>query len=737
MTTRTVGHHIQAAIEPVDTKPTATIRRFTRNDSLRRTVDQHTRLWKYYDHIPEIHYWVGVASNITRMLHYFPGIIRNDVDTREPEPDTDPDVRALWDDIGGEERMRELVSELVAHRRVAGEAYMVPVSPDGILIDPNDPDTVSDDVTWDVVSSIELRRMVGLETGTLADIDVPAWRIWKRHWMDAHRSDPPLASVAQQCEALLALDGRILADSRARLSAGILFLPDSLLTVRTPSGRSFDEELDDAIMTPIRTADSPDSVSPLRAYAQPDEINTVKHVTFGRENINDAVTQREELIRRIAAGMDAPAELLLGMGDLNHWSAWLIQDSTYTQHIDPDVVDVLDDLSVWWRSMLESAGINPDGRVLWRDPNPALRRPDRLNDVITVFDRYAASEESLRDAAGLDENDAPTNDEIERRLRYAQMERSGTIDVIDEPGPPNSDNPSDGDTPPEMASRRVHVIVADGTERLTRLAHNLDFVDRQTIGVIDREAERAIRRARARAVDRVISEAQTLPAYDIGVTGRRLFDALTPDQVRAIAGDNAAVDIDDIDITPIVAAMTSAETLRTQALQRDGVDTGDTNADDDIEAGASIIRAALFAAAVQAVLGARPDPDRQGETPDADIIVPMTDIRRGLTVAGGTPAASITPVAADDTQLIGNGQRTIDDLARAGLRTVAYEWVYGDIPRNPFEPHRAMNNRQFESFTDDTLTPPMEAAWLGSRMYPGDHKGCRCTYRRVLEQVAV
>ncbi len=49
-------------------------------------------------------------------------------------------------------------------------------------------------------------------------------------------------------------------------------------------------------------------------------------------------SQRETAaVRALAAGMDLPAEVLLGLSDVNHWTAWQVDESAYRQHVDPIV----------------------------------------------------------------------------------------------------------------------------------------------------------------------------------------------------------------------------------------------------------------------------------------------------------------------------------------------------------------------------------------------------------------
>jgi len=53
-------------------------------------------------------------------------------------------------------------------------------------------------------------------------------------------------------------------------------------------------------------------------------------------------------------------------------------------------------------------------------------------------------------------------------------------------------------------------------------------------------------------------------------------------------------------------------------------------------------------------------------------------------------------------------------------------WVYGSEPRNTFRPHLALDDHRFNSPQDQRLIPPPGSEWLGERMHPGDHDGCRC-----------
>src|SRR3546814_7696452 len=54
---------------------------------------------------------------------------------------------------------------------------------------------------------------------------------------------------------------------------------------------------------------------------------------------------REEAIRRLALGQDAPPEVLLGLGSMNHWGAWLVKEDTITTHVEPPLARFCDALT--------------------------------------------------------------------------------------------------------------------------------------------------------------------------------------------------------------------------------------------------------------------------------------------------------------------------------------------------------------------------------------------------------
>jgi hypothetical protein len=121
--------------------------------------------------------------------------------------------------------------------------------------------------------------------------------------------------------------------------------------------------------------------------------------------------------------------------------------------------------------------------------------------------------------------------------------------------------------------------------------------------------------------------------------------------------------------------------------------------------------------------------------------IPPGMIREAIARAGG--AAGIETLGTNAWVTVADaGTRPVGgigtgDLVRGVLRDhgasiESYRWVYGPAARSaPFEPHRNLNGKTFETFDSPVLRnssgfPPFEF------YMPGDHKGCLCDIEPVI-----
>jgi hypothetical protein len=172
------------------------------------------------------------------------------------------------------------------------------------------------------------------------------------------------------------------------------------------------------------------------------------------------------------------------------------------------------------------------------------------------------------------------------------------------------------------------------------------------------------------------------------------------------------------------AARREVERLTGGEVEEDGEEA------EDRRSALSIILRALVAAAAAALFTPDPSPDPADLGEVGDTRVPVAELREALSVAGGG-ASSFEGAKA--SELVGNGARTVRQLEVAAVRTLSFVWVYGSEPRQEFPPHRSLDGAEFDTWESEQLSVDPLYSWLGRGFYrPGDHRGCRCSYERVM-----
>lgn len=256
--------------------------------------------------------------------------------------------------------------------------------------------------------------------------DVFLIRVWRPHPRRHHEPDSPTRSSLPVLRELVALTMDISAKVDSRLAgAGLLLVPESarqaLARATAQDGESPDEVDDpltdaliEAMTTPISERDSAAAVVPLVLSVPDDVIEKFRHMTFRSELDTVSHTLREEAIRRLALGQDCPPELLLGVGSMNHWGAWLVREDVVTTHIEPTLALICDALTTeyLWPVLTDPTGLNmteDEARqyVVWYSVEHLIVRPNRTADAKDLHAAGVISDDALRENAGFDEGDAP------------------------------------------------------------------------------------------------------------------------------------------------------------------------------------------------------------------------------------------------------------------------------------------------------------------------------------------
>ena len=684
----------------------------------RRTLDQirtapsspdATSLWSLYDRLGELGYGVGFKANAAARLNYYPAVKTDS----EPEQTDLPQVEDAFNRIQGPAGdLGDMVAELVIHLDVPGEGFLVgqvsEEDPDGEL--------------WDVWSAAELKTAKGssnrrnVDAVTMADPDPFILRIWRPHPQDRSKATSPLSHVADIAERLILIRGALDAAMRSRLIGKILTIPDELTIVSNSQlpddGAEIDQdpffkELVSTMITAVRDDRSAARIAPIVLRGPGDRLMQIQALDLVRDLPNQLIEMETAAVRSLAAGMDLPAEILLGLSDSNHWSAWLIDESAYRQHVDPIVQTILDSITrgyLW--PTLQEGGMDPiEARqyLLWRDMSPVTVRSVTIDDAINLYDRGIISAEAVRADAGYSEDEAGEPPAI-------PVAAPAPVDV---PGPPD-----------QIVAAAAGVVLT-GLAQIDRTL--TDKLTEASQAALDRALERAGAKIRSHAAkDRAVSD-KIAPAT---VTNLRVAAVLGPDVVHRLQ-------LNDADLIPADSfdrLAERADRLFATAQNRTATElsklTGPTVRNVENEKSwrrkaVDLLIAGMISVGLSRLFkpDAKADPSETGEI--GDTVIPADLIRDTLTTAGGGVPSTLP----NQPRGLALGEMTQNVLQSNGFTTVGYEWDYGDPSsreRN-YEPHLALDGVQFGDWEDATLATTDEAAWTDvSGFFPGDHKGCQC-----------
>ena len=295
-----------------------------------------SQAWDFFDIIGEFRYgadWVG--NMLSKATLY---VARDGVAL--PEGDTTAAASYATSLFGGPESQGEMLRQLGVHTTVAGEAFIVGTT------------TKADGDRGLVVAATELTARSGnwYASGKKIETDGEPYvlRLWRPHPRKFTEATSPARAVLAILSEIDQLTKFIFAQIDSRLAgAGLLLLPSEItmpaaLTAKAqesaPDGMQlsaadvFTAALQEAMVESLTDRESASAVVPVVGTIPGQYISDVKHITFWSELQEQAKTLRDEAIRRLALGMDLPPEVVTGTADVNHWTAWQVDESAIKAH---------------------------------------------------------------------------------------------------------------------------------------------------------------------------------------------------------------------------------------------------------------------------------------------------------------------------------------------------------------------------------------------------------------------
>jgi hypothetical protein len=403
-----------------------------------RKQDWQAEGWELYHAVPELRSGVTWAANGCSRVRLYVGKIDPDGSSK-PLPvsagdeDADQELVAkllapLAELGGGQLGQSEMLRRLSVHLDVPGESYVVGFD-----------DPSSGERRWLVCSPSEVSSAAGggavriqLPESPTALINLPLdqctlLRIWRPDAELAYLADSPLRSLREPLRELQGLSAHVLATVESRLAgAGLMMISDDV----TPASPQHSDganpihadpvtaALIEAMATPLKNRDSASAIVPLLLKVQGSPKDKLLYQSFATELDANLLPLRDAAVRRTAIGLDMPAEILLGVGDVNHWGAWLIDENGVKLHIEPKLGLICDALtSQFYRPALEALGV-PDSEqyAIWYDTTDLKQRPNRGPEALQAFKEGLIGAVATRRELGFSDEDAPTDDERNRML---------------------------------------------------------------------------------------------------------------------------------------------------------------------------------------------------------------------------------------------------------------------------------------------------------------------------------
>lgn len=413
---------------------TAAARQVNTKDKFARTASPsyqswQTEAWAFYDSLGEFRYAVEWKSEMISRVRLRAGQVKAGQD--EPQIlDSGPQADLVNELAGGIGGQSSMLDTLATQINVPGEAFVLGETKD------------DGENHWSIKSADEIRIKRTKMPGTNPDgspifseyevIDEATsdntrtnWRpvapeslivrVWRPHKRYGHIADSPARAMRSTMRELELVNRKIQAHYLSRLaSAGVFIMPDE---VTFPTRPEFAEAPDPFMAEWIEIAkeaiQQPGSASaavpiPMRVPAE--YAKAFNFIDFTIKDDDKTIEKRESAIRRLASQVDVPAEIILGMGDVNHWSAWQLEEGAIKTHISSDVETICAALTIgylWPR--LRAAGVK-DWReyVIWYDTSELTARPNKSDVAKDAYDRLEITGKAYRRELGFDEDDAPT-----------------------------------------------------------------------------------------------------------------------------------------------------------------------------------------------------------------------------------------------------------------------------------------------------------------------------------------
>lgn len=477
-----------------------------RAELIRNTDAWQEEVWGYYGTLGEFRYAVDwEAKMLSRVRLHAAKLEQGQDEPVRAEAGTAVDLMTAM--AGGVAGQAVIMDGLGTQLSVPGEGYIIVENVNGVE-------------QWSVRSTDEVRVARGryevidetaVNGGTnwrpLAPDSLRPLRVWRPNKRYHHIADSPASAARTTMRELELVNRHIQAQYLSRLaSAGVTIFPDEVtFPVREEFADAPDPFMAEWIenaKTAISEPGTASGVVPMPIRVPGEYVDKIRHLDFTLKIDDKIIEKRDSAIKRLASQLNVPPEVLLGMGDVNHWNAWLSDETSLKVNVAPDAELICGALTTGYlQPRLKASGVEDWASwVVWYDMSELTLRPDHSDDAVLLYDRLEINGDALRRETGFSEADKPTEDELEQQAlrvilrNQPQASLTALARLLGEPQPtPQTASqptpaaastepapPAEDRSPPDETAAR-EAAAAARAERLVRQSQALHAV-RFTVG---------------------------------------------------------------------------------------------------------------------------------------------------------------------------------------------------------------------------------------------------------------
>lgn len=399
------------------------------------TIGWQSEAWRMYHIIGEFRYSCDFVGSMLSKAELFATVKKAG---KRKQVKTGPAVEIMEGLFIDDDGRAEMLRQIGIHMSVAGELYVVSYA---------NPDPFGDNGdVWEIATPAQVNKVDGGKwriNNKVLDADpddILVIRVWRPDPEKPWQAISPAQAVLPILGEIYGLTQHVAAQIDSRLAgAGILLVPSEMTFPAPPPIEGAEQRqandaedlmrvLADAMQASIQNREDASALVPIVIKAPAEAIAAIKHLTFWTQLDEHAIELRNEAIRRLALGMDIPPEVLQGLSESNHWSAWAADESTIKAHAEPLLKLVTSALAQGYlRPLLSDENVAVESLrtfSIGADTSEMRLRPNRSKEAMELYDRGELNGASLRRETGFDEEDAQSDED--RVLFYLRKIASGS-----------------------------------------------------------------------------------------------------------------------------------------------------------------------------------------------------------------------------------------------------------------------------------------------------------------------